>query len=204
MFAGKELRPHGDFDITVFKENKREAVKFLQDNGWPVYGRFMETDKPITQSLFYLIEDPAASKWDDCGNMWAVKPGSFAEMYPINHLDGVYSYKIHEPRLQGFDFIELVFDTREGSNFILQDNPQITLPLHKAILCRDGIPYLAPEAVMFFKTDEFSSTHPYLKPKTEADFKTIMPLLPEASRMWLLDAIDRAYPDGYPWLDGLL
>ena len=31
MFAGKELRLHDDFDISIFKEHKREAVKFLQN-----------------------------------------------------------------------------------------------------------------------------------------------------------------------------
>lgn len=205
MFAGKELRAHGDFDVVVYKENKRDALRFLQENGWPIYGRFMNPNQPVTQYLFYLIEDPANSKWDECENVWAVKPGSFAEMYPVERLNGaVYSYKINEPRLQSFDFIEIAFDTREGNDFVLQDNPKITLPLSKAILHKGGVPYLAPEAVMFFKADEFSSKHPYLKPKTDADFKAIMPLLSGESRKWLLDAIDKAYPDGYGWLEGLI
>ena len=205
MFAGRQLRPHGDFDIVIFKENKKDAVRFLQANGWPVYGRFMEEGKNATQLLFYLIDNPADSKWDYCENMWAVKPGSFAEMYPIERAGAdVYSYKIHEPRLQGFDFIELAFDGRDDNDFILQDNPKVTLPLDKAILYKDSIPYLVPEAVLFYKTDKFSSEHPYLKPKTEADFKAIMPLLSCEQRTWLINAVKIAYPDGAPWLDGLI
>ena len=204
MFAGKELRPHGDFDIVVFKENKKDAVKFLMDNGWPVYGRFGGPEQPVTQYLFHLIEDVTDNKWDDCENMWAVKPGSFAEMYSVDRIPGVYSYKINEPRLQGFDFIELAFDTREGSDFVLKDSPRITLPMEKAILHKDGVPYLAPEVVLFFKTDEASCNHPYLKPKTETDFKAIMPLLPEERKKWLLDAIETAYPNGHDWLGGLI
>ena len=201
MFTDKVLRPHGDFDIVVFNENKQDAIKFLQDNGWPVYGRFMDTNKSVTQYLFHPVTDPFDCKWDDCENMWAVKPGSFAEMYPIERIEGIYSYKIHEPRLQGFDFIELAFDARNGDDFVVQENPNITLPLDKAILHKDGIPYLAPELVLFYKSDKFSSEHPYIKPKTESDFKTIMPLLSEESKTWLMNAIDIAYPDGHEWLD---
>ena len=116
MFAGKELRPHGDFDISVFKENKRDAVKLLQDNGWPVYARFFDVDKPETMKEFYLITDPDDSRWDDCENMWAVKPGSFAHMHLKEDKTDVYTYKIIEPRLQAFDFIELAFNT-QADNF---------------------------------------------------------------------------------------
>jgi hypothetical protein len=201
MFAGKELRPHGDFDMVFFKHQKNAVLEFLKSQNWPVYGRFMETDQPMTQYLFYSIDDSADSKWDECENFWAVKPSSFAEMYPIKRLEGVYSYKIHEPRLQGFDFIELAFDGLEDGDFVLQENPKITLPVERAILYKDGIPYLAPEAVMFYKTDELSSTHPYLKPKTESDFKTIMPLLSTESKKWLFDAIATCYPEGADWLN---
>lgn len=205
MFASKELRPHGDFDIVVFKEDKQRAVKFLINNGWLIYGRFMEEGKTATQILFYKINDPTESTWNDCKNMWAVKSGSFAEMYKLDRLQGdVYSYKIHEPRLQGFDFIELEFDVRDDNDFVLYESPKIIRPLDKAILNREGIPYLAPEVIMFFKSDLFSSTHPYLKPKTESDFKAIMPLLPDESREWFLEAINTAYPDGCKWLDGLI
>jgi GNAT superfamily N-acetyltransferase len=203
MFADKELRPHGDFDIVVFKENKRDVIKFLQENGWLVYGRFMEHDKPITLSLFYIIKDPADSRWDDCVNIWAAKPGGCAEMYPVDGLDGVYSYIIHEPRLANLDFLEFEFDERESGEFILQKSPKITRPLSNAILYKDEVPYLAPELVLFYKTDEFSSAIPYLKIKTKADFRAIMPLLPQESRAWLMDAVDKAYPEGYGWLADL-
>jgi hypothetical protein len=43
-----------------------------------------------------------------------------------------------------------------------------------------------------------------VRPKTESDFKAIMPLLSDESKQWLLDAVDKAYPDGHEWLEGLL
>ena len=204
MFAGKELRPHGDFDISVFKENKMDAVRFLQNNGWPVYARFFDVDKPETMKEFYLIANPDDSKWDNCDNMWAVKPGSFAEMYLKEDKEDVYTYKIHEPRLQGFDFIELSFNTQADNCFVYDEDPNITLGLDKAILYKDNVPYMAPELVLFLKSHPFYSTHEYQIPKTNFDFKAIMPLLPDESRQWLTSSLDKAYPDGYDWLKDLV
>jgi len=205
MFAGKEIRPHGDFDIVVFKEDKLKAIQFLMDNNWPVYIRFATADDFDSFKQFHLISDINDSRLDDDrGGFWSVKPESFMEMIKKEGTEDAYTYYVHEPRLQGFDFIEIAFDVREGNDFVLLEEPRVTRAMDKAILYKNGIPYLAPEIVLFFKSDKFSSEHPYLKPKTEFDFKAIMPLLSGESRAWLLNAIETAHPDGYEWLDGLL
>jgi len=204
MFAGKELRPHGDFDISVFMENKREVVDFLHSNGWPVYARFASVDNPDSFKEFYLLADLPSGKLDECENMWAVKPGSFAEMYLKDDNKGIYSYRIHEPRLQGFDFIELAFNMQKDGKFVCEGEQCVELELDKAILYKDGVPYMAPELVLFLKSHPFYSQNDYQKPKTEFDFKAVMPFLPDESRQWLINELDRAYPDGYEWLGGLL
>ena len=203
MFAGKELRPHGDFDMAVFKENKHEAIQFLIDNNWPVYIRFPKADDLATFKQFYLINDTSDKRLDEVGALWSVKPGSFAEMIKTEDTKDSYTYYIHEPRLQGFDFIELAFDTQKNNKFVWEENPSIALELDKAILYKDGVPYMAPELVLFLKSPPFYTTNDYQKPKTAADFKAIIPLLSDESKKWLIDALETAYPDGYKWLDGL-
>jgi hypothetical protein len=207
IFAGKELRPHGDFDIMVFREDKHRAVQFFMDMGWSVFGRFMEEGRTITQHLFYKIDDITDSYWDDCKNMWAIKPDCLPNvLYKLDRLQGkVYTYQTRKWLVQDdIEFIELEIDAREGNEYVLRENPRITRAADKAILHRGGIPYLAPEIILFFKSDRFSSEHPNVRPKTEGDFKAIMPMLSEESRKWLLGAIETAYPDGYEWLDELL
>jgi len=219
MFANKELRTHGDFDILVFKEDKHRAIQFLLDNDWPAYGRYME-EGPIWQYLFYKINDISDSTWDDCPNLWSVKPGCTPEMYKLNRLQGgwadaahpaypcnreVYSYKQpSEWLVKNLEFIELAFDTREGGEYIARENPRIARSLDKAILYRDSIPYLAPEIILFYKSDKYSSESAYAKPRTETDFKAIMPMLSEESKKWLLDAIAVTYPNGHAWLENLI
>lgn len=196
MFARRELRKHGDFDISVFKHDRRKVVDFLQANGWPVYARFSATE-------FYLIDNWTDEQLAPYDNMWAVKPDSFAKMYLKDAENSVYSYRIHEPRLQGFDFIEISFNTLDGDYFTVDDYPKMRRKMDKAVLFADGIPYLAPELVLFLKSPKFYTTNDYLGPKTATDFPALMPLLPEESRKWLMDALDATYPNGYRWLNFL-
>jgi len=210
MFAGKELRTHGDFDIVVFKEDKRRVVQFMIDNGWIVCGRFMEEGRVITNYLFYKIDDIADSYWDNCKNMWAVKAGCLPQvLHKLDRLQGargdVYTYQTRKWLVQDdIEFIELEIDSRDGDDFVVQESPRITRSMDKAMLSRDGVPYLAPEIILFYKSDRQSSEHPGIRPKTEADFKAIIPLLSEESKTWLTNALNIAYPDGYGWLSGLL
>jgi len=199
MFANKELRPHGDFDIVVYREDKHRVLKFLADNDWIVFGRFMEEGRMATLLLFYKVENISDSYLDDCKNFWAVR----AECLPnvlekIDRSPGeVCTYKSRKWLVQDeIEFIEFEFDAKEGDDFVLQNSPKITRSLDNAILYRDGIAYLAPEIILFYKTDRFSNTHPNVKPKTDSDFAAIMPLLPDESKKWLFDAVKKAYPDG--------
>jgi len=202
MFAGKQLREHGDFDLLFFEEDRQKTLQFLRERDWQLYARFMEDGKPITNHLFYLIENPADNKWIDVHNVWAVLPNSYAKSYPIERLgEDVFAFNMTEPRLQTLDFIEICFDKRRGGNFIAKE---IALPMERAILSKDGIPYMSPELVLFLKTPEFYTTNAYQKPKTEADFGAVMPLLSAESKMWLINAIKTTYPDGTPWLDGII
>jgi len=209
MFAGKELRDHGDFDIMVFQEDKASVLQFIKEKGWRSFGRFMEEGRPITQHIFFEVEDITNDYWADCSNFWSVKDDCLGDvLHKLDRLQAigdVYTYQSRKWHvLDKLEFIEFEFDMRQGNNYVLKKDPEIVRPMDKAILYRDGIPYLAPEIILFFKSDKFSSEHPQVKIKTASDFNAIMPLLPEESKQWLKNAIATVYPDGYEWLDGLL
>jgi len=210
MFVGEEFRTHGDFDIVVYEEDKERVINFLMDQGWLIYGRFMEEGRVVTQHIFYKIDDITNSYWNDCKNVWAVKPSCLPDvLHKLERLQGpqgdIYTYQNRKWLVQNeIEFIELEFDARTDNDFVVQENPRITRAIDKAILYRDGIPYLAPEIILFYKSDKFSSEHPVVRVKTEKDFNTLMPMLSEESKQWLLKSIDTAYPDGHEWLDWLL
>ncbi len=59
----------------------------------------------------------------------------------------------------------------------------------------DGLPYLAPEIVLLFKSRGG-------RPKDDADFADVAGLLDSHRRRWLLDRIEPRYPE-HPWLPAL-
>ncbi|MCL2362384.1 MAG: hypothetical protein FWC73_11305 [Defluviitaleaceae bacterium] len=209
MFAGKEIREHGDFDILVYREDKHRAVQFMIDMGWDVFGRFGENGA-VWQFLFYKVEDIKDSFWDACGGVWAIAPGCLPNVLAkIDRLQGgkheVYTYKSRKWHVQDeLEFIEIAFDGKDGNEYVASENPRITRLLDKTILYRDGVPYLAPEIVLYYKSGKGSMDSAYAKPRTIADFEAVMPMLSDESKKWLLEAIDTTWPDGYEWLDGLL
>jgi len=201
MFAGKTMREHSDLDISVFHENKRDAARFLQNNGWSIYKRVPE---PGGMGGLTPINDANGSKLDEIRILWAIKPGSHLIPKSIEGETDLYIYEILAPKQTDFNFIEIVLDHKDDGNFICGKGKNIVRELDKAILYSDGVPYMAPEIVLFLKSPQTYLTHELHREKTPADFKAIMPLLPDESRQWLINALNTAYPDGYEWLEGLI
>ncbi len=56
-----------------------------------------------------------------------------------------------------------------------------------------GVPYLRPEIQLFYKAKG-------RRPKDDADFGAVLPMLSEDQRTWLRDVIVLTYGDGHPWL----
>jgi len=201
LFAGKTLRAHSDLDISVFHENKRDVVSLLRSNGWSMYKRVMEPGKIDGLTP---IADANDSKLDEIWVMWAIKPGSHLIPKPRDGETDLFDYEILRNAQTDINFIEIVLDSKEGSNFVYRKNKNIVRELDKAILHKDGIPYMSPELVLFLKSPQSYFSHKFHKEKTPADFKTIMLLLSHESKEWLMDALGTAYPDGFEWLNRVI
>ncbi len=89
--------------------------------------------------------------------------------------------------------IQVMLDESEGDDWVSRRNPTVRRALadlgtHSAA----GIPYLAPEVQLFYKSDR-------PRPKDEQDFTAVLPVLDRAQRRWLADALGTAHP----WHDRL-
>ena len=84
-------------------------------------------------------------------------------------------------------------EPHEGGTWICRRDESLRLP-YDAIIERtaDGIPYLAPELVLLFKAKA-------MRPKDQADFDGVLPLLGRARRDVLRGWLERVHP-GHPWL----
>jgi hypothetical protein len=89
----------------------------------------------------------------------------------------------------------MLADTREDV-WLFRRTPTITRPIG-ALGCvtADGIPHLAPEIQALYKAKG-------QRPKDEADFTEVLPLLDLERREWLRNALAETHPD-HPWLERL-
>jgi len=89
--------------------------------------------------------------------------------------------------------LQLMLTDTNGERWVFRRNRAIRRPL--AQISRrspQGLPYLAPEIQLLFKAN-----HP--RPKDEADFQAVHPLLDQPSRRWLATALAATHPR-HRWL----
>ena len=103
---------------------------------------------------------------------------------------------IHVRPKDGDVELDLQVNERTNGLWILNAAPHLAIDLRHAIIEPSwGVPVVAPEVVLFFKSDE-------LRPRDEADFRALRPALSKAQTQWLRDAITLVRP-GHVWLDAL-
>jgi hypothetical protein len=92
--------------------------------------------------------------------------------------------------------IDVFREPHDGDTWVCRRDESIRWS-YDALIQRsaEGIPYLVPEVVLLFKAKD-------TRPKDQADFTGILPLLTASRRAWLTWALERVHP-GHPWLAAL-
>jgi len=106
-------------------------------------------------------------------------------------------HELHTKPPQGdMEHLEILLDRSAGDDWVYRRDERVRLPLKRAIRFNSaGIPYLAPEIVLLYK-----SKNP--RERDEADFTATAPKLDAVARTWLADALALVSPD-HPWLERL-
>lgn len=88
---------------------------------------------------------------------------------------------------------ELLLDASDGDEWVFRRDPRVRLPLADlALRAADGCPYLRPEVQLLYKAKA-------RRPKDEADFAVVAPLLDARARDWLRAALALVAP-GHDWI----
>lgn len=90
--------------------------------------------------------------------------------------------------------IQILLDRSVGSDWVSRRNPGIRRAI-SSLGNLDGIRYLAPEIQLFYKAAR-------TRDKDQLDFDAVGPLLTQAQRRWLREAVADTY-GVHPWLDRL-
>ena len=91
--------------------------------------------------------------------------------------------------------VDILLSPMDGTDWLFKRDHGIRLPAEAAIITREGVGYLAPQAVLLHKAH-------LLRDKDRRDFDVTVPLLDPTARAWLAAALDRHLP-GHEWRDRL-
>ncbi len=91
--------------------------------------------------------------------------------------------------------IEIVLNECDETNWLYRRDTHVSLPFEKAIFQYDTIPYLAPEAVLLFKSKN-------IRKIDNLDFEKVLPHLSQERRKWLKNALV-LQDSQHPWLGSL-
>jgi len=107
-------------------------------------------------------------------------------------LDQMHQTWVREP-VTGVYRLDIFREPHDGDVWICRRDNSIRLPYAQIISFTPArIPYLAPEIVLLFKAKE-------TRPKDEADFAGVLPVLSAPQRAWLHQSLIRVHP-GHPWI----
>ncbi|MGK4585888.1 nucleotidyltransferase domain-containing protein [Kitasatospora sp. HPMI-4] len=110
----------------------------------------------------------------------------------VEELAATHQTWLRDPASGQFLF-DVFREPHEGGVWVYRRDESLRLS-YDAIIewTADGIPYLAPELVLLFKAKA-------VRPKDQADFDGVQPLLSRARRDVLSGWLERVHP-GHPWL----
>jgi hypothetical protein len=170
-WLGRETREHGDVDIAVFQDDLPLFLNHL--DGWQLVAH---DDN---------VPDDTAEPWngrkiDIPGHIHARAPEAHDRM-PDN---------LDDPAGAGFG-LDIQICERSADDWVLNRNPDITLPLHRCIEPSAwGLPTALPEVLLFYKASE-------PRRRDKLDLLALLPHLTGEQRDWLRNAISLT---GHPWL----
>ncbi|MBB2946716.1 hypothetical protein FB565_006484 [Actinoplanes lutulentus] len=125
----------------------------------------------------------------------AVGTGRIWESAGPEALSATWQTWLREPGT-GRYLLDVFREPHDGETWICRRDETIRRPYAEIIRhTPDGIPYLIPELVLYFKAKHVGE-------KDEADFRGVLPLLSDTQRERLSGLLARAHP-AHPWLTSL-
>ncbi|WP_028552123.1 nucleotidyltransferase domain-containing protein [Paenibacillus sp. UNC451MF] len=192
LFLGRQTRTHKDLDVAVFWEDRNSIIEFMLSSGWRV---LQACGGGVVHELNKKQDEPFEKR-----NLFCFTAN---ENRVILEPLGQERYKFGLEKLEQRDFtyVEFLFNERDTGDFYLPGEKKIKREIYKAILTTsNGVPYLAPEIVLFYKSsylDGFDAADHY------KDFNVSVSYFNLEQKQWLREALEKEYPNGHEWLQRL-
>ncbi len=185
LFLGYETRKHGDVDILAFWEDREKIISYMQSMGFQVYEMLgggkvhcitdIRMQEKLRKNIFCCTED--------C---------ELVRLYDTEEQD-VYWLDFQHTGLIKLDYIEFLFNEKTEDEFVYVRDNRIRREMVKTILEKDGVPYLAPELCLLYKSTDIE------REGYQQDFDLTVERLNKEQRVWFDKAMEMLYPEGHRW-----
>ncbi len=187
LFLGYESRIHGDIDVCAYWNGRDEIIRFMQSQGFQVY-------EMLGGGRAHRITD-VSKQIREKRNIFCFKDSCpLIRLYPLDENDCCWIEFSHVGQTE-LDFVEFLFNDRSETRFEYARDREITREIGKAVLSADGIPYLAPELCLLYKSTVID------REGYQQDFELAYRAMNGEQRAWLQRALKRLYPQGHRWIE---
>jgi len=189
LFLDVKTRPHKDLDVSIFQEDRDKIISYMLNKGWDIY-------EPYGTEYLHKINNIENQKRLKL-NIWCVKPNNPHYIF-TEHENNTYDVIFDNSEQSKLNYIEFLFNTQNDGKFLYSRNHNIGLNLDEAILQDRGIPYIAPEMVLLYKSTAIDNFDYQL------DFENASIKMNDKQLMWLKDSLQIMFPNGHKWIDSII
>ena len=185
LFLGYESRAHGDIDVLAFWEDREKIITFMQSKGFCVF-------EMLGGGKVHRITDIRAQEKLQKNIFCCTEDCELVRLYDTEEPD-VYRFEFQHSGLSKLNYIEFLFNEKTEAEFVYVRDNRVKRELEKAILRKDGIPYLAPELCLLYKSTDVD------REGYQQDFELTVERLNGEQRAWFEKAMELLYPEGHKW-----
>lgn len=187
LFLGYESRKHGDIDILAYWKDRNAIIEYMQSKGYEVFemlgGGKCHRITDINNQMFQK-RNIFCSK-DNC---------ELVQLWETSEEDILFIDFKHIGQTK-LNFMEFLFNDKSATDFLYARNHDVKRSLDKAVLFADGIPYLAPEICLLYKSTDIT------REGYQHDYEKAFGKMSEDQRDWLNRALNTMFPDGHKWIN---
>ena len=184
LFLGKTVRKHGDIDICVYQEDRAKIIDYMINIGWNVY-------EFCGNGIIHLLSSGSDSV--HIGNLMCVYDDCELLTTNITDKKNYFHHNFLSIGITKLNYMEFLFNDRHNGKTIFDKDFNVERDTGKAFLKLNGLKYLAPEIILYFKAN-----NPELK--NNIDFDTTVNFLNDDQKTWLKQSVIRKHGDNHFWL----
>lgn len=187
LFLGYESRKHGDIDILAYWKDRNAIIEYMRSKGYEVF-------KMLGGGKCHCITDINNQMYQK-RNIFCLKDNcELVQLWETSEEDILFIDFKHIGQTK-LNFMEFLFNDKTDTDFLYARNHDVKRSLDKTVLFADGIPYLAPEICLLYKSTDIS------REGYQHDYEKAFGKMSEDQRDWLNRALNTMFPDGHKWIN---